>query len=28
MSQSTAVGSAFTADARALKTQMSQGKYF
>lgn len=28
MSQSTAVGSAFTTDARALKTQMSQGKSF
>ncbi|XP_056356701.1 protein LSM14 homolog A isoform X2 [Oenanthe melanoleuca] len=26
MSQSTAVGSAFTADARSLKTQMSQGR--
>lgn len=28
MSQSTAVGSAFTTDARSLKTQLSQGKIF
>lgn len=28
MSQNTAVGSAFTTDARSLKTQMSQGKIF
>lgn len=28
LSQSNAVGSAFTADARSLKTQMSQGKLF